>query len=96
MTELPENMPNSAASTPPAAAEPSAEVLKSAFNAFKKRMKFTQLDDDSRIGRSPMSGGQRSTITGITPPDQFPREVWEALVKQGKLQHVGHGLYARK
>jgi hypothetical protein len=82
--------------TPAESAQPSPEVLKSAFNAFKKRMKVMQLDDDSRIGRSPMSGGQRSQLAGITPPDQFPREVWDALVKQGKLQDVGHGLYARK
>jgi hypothetical protein len=103
MAELPEDTHPSAASPeqnaapggPPAAAPPSAEVLKSAFNAFKKRLKLTQLDDASRIGRGPMSSGQGSGILGITPPDQFPREVWDALVKQGKLKHVGHGLYAR-
>ncbi len=90
-------MTENAENTPPA--EPAAippEVLKSAFNAFKKRLKVMQLDDDSRIGHGPMSGGHRTTIAGITPPDQFPREVWEELVKQGKLQNVGHGLYARK
>ena len=76
-------------------AGPSPEVLKSAFNAFKKRLKLTQLDDASRIGRGPMSSGGKSGIMGITPPDQFPREVWDALVKQGKLRDVGHGMYAR-
>jgi hypothetical protein len=81
---------------PPPETTISPEVLKSAFNAFKKRLKVMQLDDDSRIGRGPMSGGQRSQLAGITPPDQVPREVWDALVKQGKLQDVGHGLYARK
>ena len=101
MAELPENLPPSPAATQEHAisagpsAEPSAEVLKSAFNAFKKRLKLTQLDDASRIGRGPMSSGQGSGIMGITPPDQFPREVWEALVKQGKLRNVGHGMYAR-
>ncbi len=103
MTEHPKDLPQSTSlpaqnTTPgesPVEAAPSAEVLKAAFNAFKKRLKFTQLDDASRIGRGPMSSGQKSTITGITPPDQYPREVWDALVKQGKLQHVGHGLYAR-
>ena len=70
-------------------------MLKAAFNAFKKRLKFTQLDDASRIGRGPMSSGSGSAIMGITPPDQYPREVWEALVKQGKLKDVGHGMYAR-
>jgi hypothetical protein len=69
-------------------------VLKSAYNAFKKRWKLTRLDQESRIGRGPMSAGQKSTIVGIVPPDQFPRAVWEALVKQGKLKHAGKDFYA--
>ena len=75
-------------------APPSPETCKAAFKAFKKRLKLMQLDDDSRVGRSPLSGGQRTTIAGITPPDQYPREVWEELVKQGKLKHAGRGMYA--
>ncbi len=71
------------------------EVLKSAFNAFKKRWKLTLLDHESRIGRGPMSSGQKSSIVGIVPPDQFPRAVWEALVQQGKLKRAGSGLYSR-
>ncbi|MBI3839071.1 MAG: hypothetical protein HY288_14215 [Planctomycetia bacterium] len=74
----------------------SADVLKAAYKAFKKRLKLTQLDDASRIGRGPMSSGQKSTIDGITPPDQYPRAVWEELVKQGKLKHASHGMYALK
>ena len=73
---------------------PSPEVLKAALKAFKKRLKLTQLDDASRIGRGPMSSGQKSTIDGITPPDQYPRSVWEELVKQGRLKHASHGMYA--
>lgn len=76
------------------AAAPSAEVLKAAYKAFKRRLKLTQLDDSSRIGRGPMSSGQGSAIAGITPPDQYPTEVWEELVKQGKLKHAGRGMYA--
>ena len=74
-------------------APPSAETLKAALKAFKKRLKFTQLDDESRVGRGLMSGGQKSTIAGITPPDQYPRAVWEELVKQGKLKASSHGTY---
>jgi hypothetical protein len=70
------------------------EVLKSAYNAFKKRWKLTRLDQESRIGRGPMSSGQKSTIVGIVPPDQFPKAVWEELVKQGKLKHAGTGFYS--
>ncbi len=89
MSEIPSNQsPTSAAATP------SPETLKAALKAFKKRMKFTQLDDESRIGRSPMSGGQKSSIAAITPPDQYPRAVWEELVRQGKLKSESHGMYS--
>ena len=73
---------------------PSAEVLKAALKAFRKRLKVTRLDHDSRIGRGPMSSGQTSIIDGITAPDQYPRSVWEELVKQGKLKHSTHGMYS--
>ncbi|HKD35443.1 MAG TPA: hypothetical protein VKB78_01545 [Pirellulales bacterium] len=87
----------SSATTPSSvstAAAPSPEVLKAAFKAFKKRLKLMRLDDASRIGRGPMSSGQGSSIAGITPPDQYPRSVWEELVIQGKLRHAGHGTYS--
>jgi hypothetical protein len=96
MVEIPNNPPQSAAQpapSPAAAAPPSPEVLKAALKAFKKRMKLTQLDDESRVGRSPMSGGQKSSIAAITPPDQYPRAVWDELVKQGKLTSASHGMY---
>ncbi len=70
------------------------QVLKSAYNAFKKRWKLTRLDQESRIGRGPMSAGQKSTIAGIVPPDQFPQAVWEALVQQGKIKRAGSGFYS--
>ncbi len=76
----------------PAAAPPSAEELKAAFKAFKKRLKVMQLDNDSRVGRSPLTGG-RSKIMGITPPNQYPTAVWQALVEQGKLRYAGQGMY---
>ena len=93
MSETPENPQPAAAGGQPAAA-PSAETLKAAFKAFKKRLKLTQLDFESRIGRSPMSSGGSSKIAGIVAPNQYPREVWEELVKQGKLKHAGHGMYS--
>jgi hypothetical protein len=79
-------------STPPAAPDPA--LLKSAYNAFKKRWKLTRLDYDSRIGKSPLSGGGNSAIVGITAPKEFPKAVWEELVKQGRLKHAGSGLYS--
>jgi len=88
------SQPAAPAAAPSAEAPPSPEVLKAAFKAFKKRLKLTQLDDASRIGRGPMSSGGNSAIAGITPPNQYPRAVWEELVNQGKLKRAGHGTYA--
>jgi hypothetical protein len=81
-----------AAETPAEAIAP--EVLKAALKAYKKRLKLTQLDDASRIGRGPMSSGGGSSIAGITPPDQYPKAVWEELVRQGKLKRAGMGMYS--
>jgi hypothetical protein len=69
------------------------EVLKGALKAFKKRLKLTALDEDSRLGRGPFSGGPQG-VFAISPPNQYPKEVWEELVRQGKLRDSGHGLYA--
>ena len=68
-------------------------TLKAAFKAFKKRLKLTQLGEDSKLSRSPMTAGRRSDIIAIEPPNQFPPAVWEELVKQGKLKRAGHGMY---
>ena len=68
------------------------ELLKSAMKAFKKRLKLTALDDESRLGRGPFSGGATG-VFAVRPPDQFPQEVWDELCRQGKLRSSGHGLY---
>ena len=104
MTEHQNDTPPPPASDPPIAsnAEDAApgestyrrEVLKSAYNAFKKRWKLTRLDYESRIGKSPLSSGSRSAIVGIAAPREFPKAVWEELVKQGRLKHAGSGLYS--
>ena len=84
-----------ASEAPVSSAEPvSKEVVKAAYLAFKKRWKLTRLDQESRIGRGPMSSGQKSTIIGIQPPNQFPDAVWELLVEQGKLKRAGRDQYA--
>ena len=68
------------------------EELKKAFKAFKKRLKLTALDEDSRLGKGPFSGGPQGVVA-ITPPNQFPRAVWDELVRQGKLRDAGRGMY---
>ena len=67
-------------------------VLKSAMKAFKKRLKLTALDADSRLGRGALSGGPTGVVA-IQPPSQFPHEVWEELCRQGRLRDSGHGIY---
>ena len=71
---------------------PSDEDLKRAFKAFKKRMKLTQLDDDSKLSHGPMSkGGER--VVSIQPPAGYGKEVWEALADRGVLKRDGVGFY---
>lgn len=77
----------------PAPEPPSKEELQQALAAFRKRLRVTQLDDESRIGRGPMSSGGKSRIVAITPPNQFRRAVWQELANQGKLKYAGNGLY---
>ena len=83
---------NDSQETPPP--EPFAkDELKRALKAFKKRLKLTRLDDESQIGYGPMSSGGESSIVAITPPNQYPKAVWDELVRQGKLKQGGHGTY---
>jgi hypothetical protein len=73
--------------------QPTREQLKAAFKAFKKRLKLTRLDEESKLSRSPTTKGAGSGIVAIMPPDQFPPAVWDELVRQGKLKKAGHGTY---
>jgi hypothetical protein len=68
------------------------EELKRALKAFKKRLKMQQLEEDSRLGRSPLTGA-KSTITAIQPPTGFGREIWEELRDKGYLINDGGGFY---
>ncbi len=71
----------------------SKEELKRALKAFKKRLKLTRADDESRLGYGPTSGGGGSSIVAVTPPNQYPQAVWEELVRQGRMKYAGHGTY---
>jgi hypothetical protein len=72
---------------------PSRDELKAALKAFKKRLKLTRLEDESKLSRRATTSGQGSAIVAIMPPNQFPQAVWEELVKQGKLKRAGGGTY---
>jgi len=70
----------------------SDEELKKAFKAFKKKLRLQQLEEDSRLGRSPLTGA-KSTITAIQPPLGFGKEIWEELRDKEMLKADGGGFY---
>lgn len=69
------------------------DLVKRAIKAFKRRLKVIRLDAESSISGGPLSGGRRSDIVAITPPNDFPPAVWEELVRIGKLKRGGSGTY---
>lgn len=69
------------------------DTLKRAMKAFRRRLKLTRADDESRLGHNAMTKGNRSSIVGVRPPDQYPHEVWEALVARGRLRRGHEGTY---
>ena len=83
----------SAAPAPPQA--PSAQTCKRAMRAFRKRLALTRLDEESKISiHSPLSKGSASDgPAAVVPPREWPQSVWQELVRQGKLRHIGQGLY---
>jgi hypothetical protein len=77
----------------PSPGQPSRDELKAAFKAFKKRLKLTRLEDESKLSRRATTTGQSSGIVAISPPNQYPQAVWDELVRQGKLKKAGPGTY---
>lgn len=77
--------------TPSDALDPA--TLKRALKAFRKRLKLTRLGEESKLGRSPLTSGKISQVVAIMPPHQYPREVWQELVRVGRLRDSGRGFY---
>ncbi len=69
------------------------EELKKALKTFKKRLKLTRLDDDSKLGRSPLTGTASERVVSMQPPSGFGKEIWEELVDKGFLKRDGVGFY---
>ncbi len=69
------------------------ETCKRALRAFRKRLALTRLDDESKLGRGPLSKGSDESYASIVPPNEWPEPVWQTLAKQGKLRYIGHGFY---
>lgn len=73
--------------------DPLPDDLKKALQAFKKRLKLTRLDQESKLGHGPMSAGRRSEVRGIIPPREYPLTTWEELTRRGRLRNLGQGFY---
>ena len=58
---------------------PTADELRRAMKAFKKRLKLARLDDESRLGRGAMTGGARSSILEIASASYL--RAWRAAVR---------------
>ncbi|MGD0091213.1 MAG: hypothetical protein ABSE73_14950 [Planctomycetota bacterium] len=80
--------------SPPPAGTPDPHQLKGALKSFKKKLKLSRLDKESRIIAGPLSKGSQSGIVAVTPPSQFPPEIWQELARQGKLKDEGGGTYS--
>ncbi|MDB5173803.1 MAG: hypothetical protein JWO87_1033 [Phycisphaerales bacterium] len=68
------------------------EELRKAFKAFKKRVKMLQLEEDSRLGHSPLTGS-KNKIVSIQPPSGFGKEIWQELADQGYLKRDSGGFF---
>jgi len=69
--------------------------LKHAMHLFKKRLKLTKLDQESKLGAGrPMTSGKKSDVMGIIPPREIAPAVWHELARQGKLKDMGGGFYS--
>jgi hypothetical protein len=79
---------------PPPVDVPDTETCRKAMRAFRKRLEVTRLDDESQISsHEKLSRGGESRITAINPPIEWPKSVWQELVRQGKLRYAGSGCY---
>jgi hypothetical protein len=86
--------PSMSSSDPTSASggQPTPQELKAALKAFRKRLKLTRLDAESKLSGGPLTR-PAAQIVAISPPSQFPQAVWDELVRQGKLKNAGHGTY---
>ncbi|MCY2952862.1 MAG: hypothetical protein NTU53_12940 [Planctomycetota bacterium] len=69
------------------------EELRKALKAFKKRLKVTQLDDESRLGVGALTTGHADKVVSIQPPAGFGREIWEELADKGFLKRDTGGFF---
>lgn len=69
--------------------------LNEALRAFRHRLKYLKLDQESQITQREVTSGKKADIGSIQPPgpSEFDPKIWKVLVKTGKLVDEGHGFY---
>ena len=75
--------------------EYSQKELNEALRAFRHRLKFKKLDDESKISQRDVTTGKKANIDSIQPPgpSEFDPRIWKVLVKEGMLVEEGRGFY---
>lgn len=75
--------------------EYSQAELNEALRAFRHRLKFKKLDDESRISQREVTTGKSVKIDAMQPPgpSEFDPRIWKVLVREGKLIEEGRGFY---
>lgn len=69
--------------------------LNEALRAFRHRLKYMKLDQESQISQREVTSGKKANIGAIQPPgpSEFDPKIWKVLVKEGKLVDEGKGFY---
>jgi len=85
--------PETAPAAAPEVVDVPDNVKRDAMKAFRRRLKLTRLDHESRLGVGPLTGGKAAEFESILPPRGFGPEVWKALAADGQLEATGRGFY---
>lgn len=69
--------------------------LNDALRAFRHRLKYMKLDQESQISQREVTSGKKADIGAIQPPgpSEFDARIWKVLVKNGLLVDEGRGFY---
>ena len=69
--------------------------LNDALRAFRHRLKYMKLDQESQISQREVTSGKKADIGAIQPPgpSEFDSRIWKVLVKNGLLVDEGRGFY---
>ena len=69
--------------------------MNDALRAFRHRIKYKKLDDESRISQRNLTAGKSAQIDSMQPPgaSEFDPLIWKVMVKEGMLVYDGQGFY---